>query len=119
MNCIYCNKLIIPKIKIRNLFKRELDILCEYCTKKLDVDIELSILPIDYNVIYGFRIFDKSDYSRQIFYTKQIHTIYGFVDKMFDDYIILHFENEKNLFDEFSDIENVSKITSNIIIIYH
>ncbi len=119
MNCICCNKLIIPKLKIKNLFRREVDLLCEYCYKKLNINIELSTLPTYNNIFYGLKLSNSYQYIKDIYYSKDIFDIYNMVDKLFRNYTLLHFDNEKTFLNTFEIIDEMSDILSKIIVIYH
>ncbi len=119
MYCICCGQEIIQKLKIKNLFKREQDIICEYCYNLLDVVLELSILPVVNRVAYAIRISSKSNYSNHIFYTREISSLYYAANKLFDDYIIVQFETEKNLLNSYYLIDKFAEITGNILVIYH
>ncbi len=119
MYCIYCNRLIIQKLKIVNLFKRQNDLLCSYCSKKLDADLELNVLPITNNMLYAFRVFNNSNYSNDIYYSKQMFEIFKLVDKKFKNYALLYFENERQLLNMYDYLDKLSEIYNNIIVIYH
>ncbi len=119
MKCICCNREIISKLSIRNLFKRNNEVLCDYCLKTLNIDIELSILPISYNVVYAFRVFSNYNYCEYIYYSKYIFEIYELLKKVCKDHLILHFDNEKSFLNAYNIIDDISNLYPNIIIIYH
>ncbi len=119
MKCMCCNRLIIPKIKIINLFKRSTDLLCDYCYKRLNISIDLSILPINNGVFYAFRLSNNNVYIKDIFYSKDIYNIYNLANKLFNDYTLLHFDNEKKFLNTIDIIDEITDILNKIIVIYH
>ncbi len=92
MRCLICKRIIQRKLTFSNIFKHQVDLVCDYCFKRYPFHICCSTLPIGKNInIYS--LFEKKNQIPDNAFLIEYSRIFEYILNNFSKSVILVYNN--------------------------